>query len=298
MPINHGLSEIFQWNVAPVVRRAGMRYPCYFARSGRFLLEIPMRTTVPATIAFLSMLATQACTQSQETEHLTIYAAAAVKTSLTEIVEDFEQSTGNTVDVVFDSAGATLRHYLDDPSAGLFITTPSRIESAQADGTIPVGTIIELGSTVAGVAVPPGTPKPDISTAANLRAALLAADKIAFSDPSRGATVGNHFMAVIETLGIKDEVLAKAVLAPNGVETMRLVLEDGVDIGITQSVEVMQANRDALAGGFPGEFELRTTYSLWHQNDISPAAQALIDAILSPAGRALIAAEGLEVPAN
>jgi len=262
------------------------------------LLEIGMRTRIPAAIALISWLATPILAQAQDSVHLTVYAAAAVKTSLTEIAEEFERSTGHSVDVVFDSAGATLRHYLDDPSAGLFITTPSRIEDAQRDGTIPSGTIIELGSTVAGVAVPPGTPKPDISTPDKLRAALLAADQIAFSDPSRGATVGNHFMTVIEALGIKDEVLAKAVLAPNGVETMRLVLEEGVDIGITQSVEVMQANRDALAGGFPGEFELRTAYSLWYQDDIPPAAQALIDAILSPAGRALIAAEGLAPSAD
>ncbi len=255
-----------------------------------------MRTTVPATVAALLMISTQACAPSQESEHLMIYAAAAVKTSLTEIIEDFEQSTGHTVDVVFDSAGATLRHYIEDPSAGFFITTPSRIDGAQQEGSIPNGTIIELGSTVAGVAVPPGTTPPDISTADNLRAALLAADQIAFSDPSRGATVGNHFMTVIEALGIQDEVLAKAVLAPNGVETMRLVLEEGVAIGITQSVEVLQAHPEALAGGFPGEFELRTAYSLWQQDDISPAAEALIDAILSPAGRALIAAEGLEPP--
>lgn len=252
-----------------------------------------MRTRIAAAAALVSAMTLSNFVQSQEREELTVYAAAALKTSLTEIAEEFQQTSGHTVHVVFDSAGATQRHFLEDQSAGLFITTPSRIEDAQKSGAIRAGTTLVLGSTVAGLAVPPGSPKPDISTAENLRAALLAADRIAFSDPSRGATVGTHFMAVIEALGIKDEVLAKAVLAPNGVETMRLVLEEGVDIGITQSVEVVQANRDALAGGFPGEFELRTDYSLWYSDDLSPAARGLIDAILSPSGRALIAAEGL-----
>jgi len=235
---------------------------------------------------------------SQSGEAITVYAAAAVKTSFTDIAAQYERATGNTVSVVFDSAGSTLQHFLDDPDAVLLITTPSRIAGAQRDGKLPSGPTIELGTTVAGIAVPPGTPKPDISTAEALRATLLAAERIAFSDPSRGATVGNHFMSVIEALGIKDEVLAKAVLARNGVQTMEFVLEDGVDIGITQTVEILQANRDALAGPFPGEFELATTYSLWHRADISAAAQALVADLLSPAGRAKLAEEGLRPPSH
>ncbi len=115
-----------------------------------------------------------------------------------------------------------------------------------------------------------------------MKAALLSAERIAFSDPSRGATVGNHFMGVIDALGVTDEVLAKATLAPNGIETMRLVLEEGVDIGITQTSEILQADRDALAGPFPGEFELATAYALWHRTTISPAVGDFVAALLSP----------------
>ncbi len=234
--------------------------------------------------------------RAQVGEDLVIYAAAAVKTSLTEIATRYEQATGRNVSIVFDSAGATQRNYLADPEADLLITSPARIEQAQRAGSLAEGTTIVLGTTVAGVAVPPGSVKPDISTAENLRAALLAAERIAFSDPSRGATVGNHFMTVIEALGIEDEVLAKATLAPNGIETMRLVLEDGVDIGITQSVEIVQANRDALAGPFPPEFELATAYALWYDDDVTPAVREFITVLLGPESRAIIAAEGLAPP--
>lgn len=234
--------------------------------------------------------------QSEDGEDLVIYAAAAVKTSLTEIAANHERATGRDVTVIFDSAGATQRNYLADPEADLLITTPARIEQAQNAGSLPEGTTIVLGTTVAGIAVPPGTAKPDISNAENLRAALLAAQRIAFSDPSRGATVGNHFMTVIEALGIEDEVLAKATLAPNGIETMRLVLEEGVDIGITQSVEILQANRDALAGPFPPEFELATAYALWHRDDLSPEAREFVAVLLEPQSRAIIAEEGLAPP--
>ena len=257
-----------------------------------------MKTGWFIALSLASALAAGAASaQAADGETFKIYAAAAVKTALTDIAAEYETATGNRIDVVFDTAGASEQNFRDDEQAALLITTPARIQRAQSEGALAGGTSIVLGITVAGIAVPPGSLKPDISNAENLRAALLAAERIAFSDPSRGATVGNHFMGVIESLGVKDEVLAKAALARNGVETMRLVLEEGVDIGITQSAEILQANRDALAGPFPEEFELATAYALWHRTDISQAAGDFVARLTSPAGREKLAAEGLMPPA-
>jgi len=252
-----------------------------------------------AAFALGSALAVGAAhTQPTNSENVTIYAAAVVKTSLTAIAAEYEETTGNTTTVVFDSAGATQQNFLSDPEAVLLITTPARIENSEREGALQDGTSIALGTTVAGVAVPPESAKPDISSSEKLKAALLAAERIAFSNPARGATVGTHFMTVIESLGIRDEVLAKATLARNGVETMRLVLEEGVDIGITQTSEILQANRDALAGPFPEEFELATDYSLWHRSDISPAVEDFIAMLISPAGREKLVEEGLMSPTD
>ena len=237
-----------------------------------------------------------ALAQSGSGEHLLIYAAAAVKNALTEIAADYEAQTGHTVTVVFDTAGATERNFLADARAALLITSHSRIERATREGALGDGTTTVLGMTVAGIAVPPGSPKPDVSSADSLRAALLAADRIAFSDPGRGATVGTHFAGVIESLGVREAVMAKATLATNGLETMRLVLEEGVDIGITQTVEILQASREAYAGPFPEAFELATAYSLWHRNDLSGPVADFVAQLLAPAGRERIAADGLRPP--
>jgi ABC-type molybdate transport system substrate-binding protein len=104
-------------------------------------------------------------------------------------------------------------------------------------------------------------------------------------------------MKVIEALGVKDEVLKKVTLANDGVETMRLVLEEKVDIGVSQSSEILQANRDALAGPFPKEFALATDFSLWHRNNMSPAVRDFVALLTGPAGREKLAAEGVTPPA-
>ncbi len=226
-------------------------------------------------------------------EDLKVYAAAAFKSPLAEIAAQYETATGHKLALIFDTAGATEQKFRDDPEAALLITTLTLINDAEKTGRLKDGATYRLGDSLAGLAFSPGTAKPDISTPEKLKAALLAAKRIAFSDPARGATVGIHFMKVIESLGVKDEVLRKATLARDGIETMRLVLEEKIDLGITQISEILQASRDAVAGPFPKEFELATTYSLWHRNNISQAARGFVELLTGPASRTKLAENGI-----
>src|SRR5438876_894768 len=226
-------------------------------------------------------------------EDLKIYAAAALKAPLGDIVNQYEAASGNKVTFVLDTAGATEQRFREDPQAGLLITTVPVINDAEKTGKLKGGTSRPLGASLAGIAFAPGSPKPDVSTPEKLKAALLSAKRIAFSDPARGATVGIHFMKVIESLGIKDQVLRKSTVAKDGVETMRLVLEEKFDIGVTQVSEILQASPEAVAGPFPKEFELATTYALWHRENISPAAKAFAALLTSPASRTKLEANGI-----
>ena len=240
----------------------------------------------------LSLALTLCFASSTFGEEVKVYAAAAVKSPFTRLAEDYRKATGHTVVFVFDTAGATEQKFRADPSAALLVTTEMLIADRVKSGALKEGTTRQLGATVAAFAVPPGSPKPDVSTPAKLKAALLAARRVAFSDPARGATVGTHFTKVIEMLGIKEEVLQKATIAPDGVETMRLVLDKKVDLGVSQMSEIVQANHDALVGPFPGEFDLATTFSLWYRPDASAATRDFVALITSAAGRAKLAAEG------
>src|SRR2546427_6157496 len=241
----------------------------------------------------LSLLVVTLFSPSLLAEELKVYAAAAFKSPLTEIAAQYEKETGNKVRAVFDTAGATEQRFRDDPQAVLLITSPAVINDAEKMGRLKDGFTHRLGDSLAGIAYPPGSAKPDVSSAEKLKAALLGAKRIAFSDPARGATVGIHFMKVIESLGIKDQVLRKSTVARDGVETMRLVLEEKFDIGVTQHSEILQPSPDALARPFPKEYELATTYALWHRENISPAAKAFAALLTSPASRTKLEANGI-----
>jgi molybdate transport system substrate-binding protein len=229
-------------------------------------------------------------------DDLKLYAAAGVKSPVERMAADFEKSSGQKIALSFDTAGAAQQKFLADPGATFLVTTAILINASQKSGKLKDGAISVVGDTVGGFAAPPGAPKPDISTTEKFKAALLAANRIAFSDPARGATVGIHFMKVIEAMGIKDEVLKKATLAPDGLVTMQLVLSGKVDLAVTQLSEIMQANPDALVGPFPPQYDLATTYSLWMRDDAPPAAKAFAKLITSPAERAKLQTYGLRPP--
>jgi molybdate transport system substrate-binding protein len=230
-----------------------------------------------------------------QAEDVTVYAAAAVKAPLTTLAADYEKKSGNKVTLIFDTAGTTARRFRNSPTT-LLITDISLIREAENKGTLREGASAPLGSTMAAVAVPPKSAKPDISTPEKLKAVLLGAKRIAVSDPARGATVGTHFMKVIDALGIKDQLMPKITFATDGVATMKLVIDEGVDIGVSQSSEILQSSRDSLVGPFPGEFALSTNFSLWHRDDVSPAIKDLVAALTGPDGREKLSAEGITPP--
>lgn len=231
--------------------------------------------------------------QPEGGQSVKVYAAAVVKTPLTAIAAEFERRTGNHVTVAYDTAGATEQRFRADPGAAVLITTVPLIRNAEGVGALRDGTSTILGSTVAGVAVSPRSKKPDISTSEKLRAVLLAANRVAVSDPARGATVGTHFMNAIEKLGIKNEIVPKIIFSRDGVETVRLVLDGRADIGVSQSSEILQGNREAYAGPFPDELALVTEFALWHRSTMPPAVGDFVALIAGPFGREILAADGI-----
>jgi ABC-type molybdate transport system substrate-binding protein len=93
-------------------------------------------------------------------------------------------------------------------------------------------------------------------------------------------------------------VLRKATLAKDGPDTMRLLLEEKIDLGVTQISEILQANRGAVAGPFPKEFELTTVYSVWYRNNVSQPVKAFAAFLDSPANRAKLDENGIRPVAN
>ena len=194
------------------------------------------------------------------------YSAAGIKLPIIELSEKFKTSNPKVmIKNDFDTAGAAEKKFITDTESSCLITTQSRIDKALKEGVLKGEPALPLVDTLAGIAYS-GNQKPIIQSSEDLRKTLLQVRSIAFSDPARGATVGLHFLNVLKNLGIEKEVLQKATMAEDGVQTMKLVTSNQVELGITQVSEIVQADIKTLVGPFPKEFELSSRYALWCKN--------------------------------
>jgi molybdate transport system substrate-binding protein len=134
--------------------------------------------------------------------------------------------------------------------------------------------------------------------AERLRATLLAADRIVCPDPAI-ATAGKVVMALLEKLGVAEQLRSHLQFFPNGYAAMKWLAADGSphDLGITQVTEILPNKGVSYAGALPDAFQMKTVYSA----GIAAAAKEpelardFISRFVAPASRKLLTDAGYEI---
>jgi molybdate transport system substrate-binding protein len=144
-----------------------------------------------------------------------------------------------------------------------------------------------------GVAVKAGAAKPDIGAPDKLKGALLAAKTVGYS---QGAS-GQHFLTVIQKLGIADAVKAKAVIA-QGEPVGAVIAKGSAEIGVQQVAELLPVPGIDFVGPMPGELQKQIPYSAGVPvNAKEPqAAQALVKFLQSDEVKAVLKRKGMDLP--
>jgi molybdate transport system substrate-binding protein len=178
------------------------------------------------------------------------------------LAPQFRDETGAEIAASFGPVGGMRDRLLAGEPADLVILTQALISELAARGQVLRETVAELGRVRTGIAVKRGDPAPDVSSAQALRAALLQAQEIYYSDPAR-ATAGIHFAKVIDTLGLRDTLAPRLRSHPGGAAAMRAMSRADASglLGCTQVTEIMITPGVTLAGPLPKEFELTTVYA-------------------------------------
>ena len=221
-----------------------------------------------------------------------LMSAEVMRYAINELAGEFQQKTGHKLWVSYDSARSVRNRIQGGESADVAIIDKPAMEALSAQGKIARGSMIPLARSGLALAVRKGAPKPDISSVAGLKRALLAAESIAYPDPKRGAASGVHFQQVIERLGIAQEVTAKAKF------TSPSVTRDEVDIVVTQPAEILPRPNLDLVGWLPDELQDYNafTWSVAVTADAKEpiAAKALIQYLSSPTAAMVIKNRGME----
>ncbi len=224
---------------------------------------------------------------------LNVLSAGAAKA----VVNAVAGQSGFTLAGGFGAVGAMRERLLAGEPCDVIVLTRAMIDTLAADGRVAKDSIADLGRVRTGVAVKDGTALPDVSTAAGLRAALLAAQAIYVPDTVK-STAGKHVANVLDALGIAGEVRDRLKEFPNGASAMRAMGDAAghAVIGCTQVSEILYTGGAALAGPLPAEFELATVYSAAVCTDAAdqPGARRFVGALAGGGNRRLRAKAGFE----
>ena len=232
------------------------------------------------------------------TRFIHLLSGGAAQGLVTALKPAIEQATDTQLSCTFNAVGMMKQKLLEGAPCDVVILTAALIEQLSTSGHVLAGSARNLGVVKTGVAVKHGTPWPQIETAEQLKAALLAANGIYFADPQL-ATAGIHFMKVLKALGLEQALANTLRPFPNGAAAMKALAasnEAGL-IGCTQNTEILFIDGVELIADLPKEFELATVYTA----AIGTLAQSpenaaqLIALLAGPEAAAQRAAGGFEV---
>jgi molybdate transport system substrate-binding protein len=204
----------------------------------------------------------------------------------------FESATGNKVKISF-KGGPAITADVKQGAADLVITGTEAVDELAKGGDVAANGETLLMISKVGIAVKAGAPKPDVSTPDKLKAALLAAKTVGYS---QGAS-GQHFLTVIQKLGIADAVKSKAVVV-QGRPVGAAIASGEAEIGVQQVAELRPVSGVDQFGEMPGDLQKQIPYSAGIAAKAKDAAtaRALVTFLRSAAPQDVLKRKGMDLP--
>jgi molybdate transport system substrate-binding protein len=214
-----------------------------------------------------------------------------------QLVPIYEQASGHKV---ISAYGASIGNAPDSiPSRfargekfDLVILSEGGLEALMKEGKLVKGSRVDLARSQIGAAVRKGTPKPDISTVAALKQALLNAKSVAYSASASGTYISTE---MFPKLGIADQMKDKAKRIMS--ERVGAVVARGdAELGFQQVSELIYFKELDFLGTIPDEVQQTIFFSsaLVEGAEQQEAAKHLVRFFTSPAVANIVRATGLD----
>jgi molybdate transport system substrate-binding protein len=214
-------------------------------------------------------------------DEIRVMSSNAFRQAYLELVPEFEKASGHRVVTSFAGGVQLMQRMQDGESVDLVITAGNSVDALIRLGKVVPGSRVDLAKVGVAAAVRAGAPKPDISSAAALKQALLAAKSIGYSTGPSGV----HLVTVFQRMGIADELKPKSRQAPPGVPVGSFVASGEVELGFQQLSELLPVPGIEVIGMLPPEAQELTVFSAGiHAGAKQPAAaRALVQFLSAPA---------------
>lgn len=255
-------------------------------------------TTRHCATALLALGCSGVLSNTAHAADIHVLATGALSAAFRQFAPDFEKKSGHHLIVSWGpSYGSSPDALPMRIKAGEAMDACFMIKAAMTDqvkqGNLLAGTAVDLAESRVGVAVRAGLPRPDITTVDSLRATLLAAKSVAFSEGASGKyIVGTLFPA----LGIADAMKAKSVPI-SGRELVGTAIERGdADVGLQQISELRAIPGIQYIGPLPEAVQKVSVISAAIGKDAKErkAAEALLAYLKTPEAAATFVKTGLD----
>jgi molybdate transport system substrate-binding protein len=208
------------------------------------------------------------------------------------LIPPFERASGHKVNISY-VGGPALVSAAKDGKADIVVTGIEAIDDLAKEGAVPAANRANIFLSRVGVAVREGAPKPNIGTPEALKAALVAAKTVAYSQ----GTSGQHFTTVIAKLGLVEALKPKTLIV-QGRPVGAAVASGEADIGVQQVAELMPVPGITLIGELPKDLQKIIVYTaaVPAKAKEQDAAKAFLKFLASEPAVAVFKSKGMNPP--
>jgi molybdate transport system substrate-binding protein len=187
---------------------------------------------------------------------INVLSSLATREAYLELVPQFERTSGHKISTTWAGTVDIMNRMAAGEVYDLVIASSTAIDELIKQGKI-IGGRNNLAKTGIGVAVRAGAPKPDISSGATVKKALLAAKTVGYSTGPSGVYLASLF----ERMGIAAEVKAKTRQVPSGGTVGPIIASGEAEIGFQQVSELVHVPGVDFVGPLPPEIQHVTVFS-------------------------------------
>jgi molybdate transport system substrate-binding protein len=225
---------------------------------------------------------------------LKVLSAGALEPGMKAAAAEFQKASGHAVKITFNTAPQIRKRIGEGEVHDVVIAPPAVIDEFSKAGKLGQDRAA-VGRVGMGVAVRPGAPVPDISSAEALKKSVLEAESLVFNRASTGIYLEN----LLKKMGVYDQIEKKAARYDDAAAVMDHVLKGkGREIGFAPITEIL-LHRDRglrLVGPLPAEVQNYTSYAAGVMTGApsGAAAQEFVRYLGTPAAKKVFVAAGIE----
>ena len=226
------------------------------------------------------------------TTTLKLISSMATRQLLADLIAQYQRASNQHVTLeAVGGVDAARRVQAGEAFDAVVLAAPA-IDSLIQSGSIVAGRRFDLVKSGVAVAVRAGAPRPDVSSEAALKSAVLAARSIGYSTGPSGVELARLF----ERWGIASAIEGRIVQAPPGVPVGSLIAKGEVELGFQQFSELMNLSGIDVLGPLPVSIQIVTTFSagIAATSAQPDAVRTLLEFMAAPRCDAAKRANGME----